>query len=137
MVESCDLNARVVREEQPRNLHGETRARNVRRFSGRVLPSDRLDLREVTQAISATLVNTPAKELADATGGSIRAAQNIREGLNSMSLVPFLNACRAIPELRSLAMEMIGCEAETDPEFIAGITQLMNAYVRKREAGGE
>ncbi|HVZ18050.1 MAG TPA: hypothetical protein VG897_13090 [Terriglobales bacterium] len=102
-------------------------------------PNDRLDVREITQAVSATLNNVSAKELADATGGSIRAAQNVREGLNAMSLAGFLNACRCIPELRALAMEMMGCEAETDPDFVKGITLLMNSYARKQmqSAGGE
>lgn len=137
MPESCAPIPSNDRGSGDRNLR-ESGDGSFRRITGnsfrRRLPSDRLSTRDVTMAVSQTLFNTPAKEIADATGGSVRAAQNVREGLNSMSLTSFLNACRSIPELRALAMEMMGCEAETDPEFVAGITHLMNAYVRKREA---
>jgi hypothetical protein len=90
-------------------------------------------VREVTETVSGVLVQFESKVLADATGGSVRAANNVREGLNAMSLTGFLNACRALPELRAAAMELMGCEAETDPEFVRGITLLMNNYVRKRQ----
>lgn len=137
MEASCAVNPRTIREEESaRTVHVESRARNVLRSDGRSLrsryPNDRLDIREITQAVTQTLSNVTAKELADATGGSIRAAQNVREGLNGMSLAGFLNACRSFPELRALAMEMMGCEAETDPEFVKGISLLMNSYVRKQ-----
>lgn len=122
--------------DETRTVRVEPRARNVQRNIGRNLRprygNDRLDPREVTEAVTETLACVTTRQLADATGGSIRAAQNVREGLNAMSLTAFLNACRRIPELRALAMELMGCEAETDPEFVKGITLLMNSYVRKQ-----
>lgn len=126
---------RTLRDgESARTVHVEPRARNVLRSKGRFLrTNDRLDVREITAAVADTLASVPAKMLADATGGSIRAAQNVREGLNAMSLAGFLNACRSIPELRALAMEMMGCEAEADPEFVKGISLLMNSYARKMQ----
>ena len=131
--ESCSVNARTIRDaETARTIHVESRARNVLRNRGNFLhTNDRLDVREITQAVATTLSNVTAKELADATGGSVRGAQNVREGLNAMGLAGFLNACRAFPELRALAMDMMGCEAETDPEFVKGISLLMNSYVRR------
>lgn len=134
--ESCAANPRTIRDgDADRTVRVEPRARNVLRFSGNSLRNERLDLREITQAVATTLSNVPAKEIADATGGSIRAAQNVREGLNAMSLAGFLNACRAFPELRALAMEMMGCEAETDPEFVKGLSLLVNSYVRRAQEG--
>ena len=139
MVSSFVQTPRTIRDgETGRSVRVESRARNVLRNRGTFLrTNDRLDVREITQAVATTLSNVTAKELADATGGSIRAAQNVREGLNAMSLAGFLNACRSIPELRALAMEMMGCEAETDPEFVKGISLLMNSYARKAQASAE
>lgn len=139
MEPSCAPNTRIVRDaDSARTVHVESRARNVLRSKGRFLrTNDRLDVREITAAVKDTLQAVPAKEIADATGGSIRAAQNVREGLNAMSLAGFLNACRSIPELRALAMEMMGCEAETDPEFVKGISLLMNSYTRKQMQEGQ
>jgi hypothetical protein len=132
---SFTQSARTTRQAEPRTVRVEHHHGNVRGHFGTSLrrraPTERLDPREVTIAVSETLAPMSAKEIADATGGSVRAAQNVREGLNAMSLTGFLNACRQFPELRALAMEMMGCEAETDPEFVAGITKLMNAYARK------
>lgn len=90
-----------------------------------------MTVEEVTKSVSSTLRPFEAKDLAHATGGSIRAAHNVREGLNAMSLTGFLNACRAIPELRALAMELMGCDGETDPEFVRGLTLLLNAHARR------
>lgn len=142
MEASFASNPRTVRDgESPRNVHVESRARNVLRNSGRSLqaryPTEKLTTREITQAVTETLHAVPTKVLADATGGSLRAAQNVREGLNGMSLTAFVNACRAIPELKALALEMLDCEAVTDPDFVKGITLLMNSYVRKQMQGEE
>lgn len=92
---------------------------------------------EVTEAISDRLRNVPAKQIQDAQGGSIRAAENVKAGLNAMSLTNFINTCRAIPELRALAVEMLGCEAETDPEFVKGLSLLMNSFARKSARAGD
>lgn len=80
----------------------------------------RLTSGDVISAIAARLRPIPPKAIAGATGSSVRAAENVKAGLNAMSLTNFLNACRAIPELRALAMQLMGCEAETDPEFLKG-----------------
>jgi hypothetical protein len=128
-------NPPTIREVPGRKYYGEEPVRNVRRQNGKDLRrrlDEKLTVLEVTQAVAATLNNVAAKEIAYATGGSIRAAQNVREGLNAMSLTGFINACRAIPELRALAMDMMGCEAETDPEFVRGIALLMNSYSRRQ-----
>jgi hypothetical protein len=92
----------------------------------------KLTVKEVTETVTDTLQSIEAKDIQEATGGSIRAAENVRQGLNSMSLTNFINACRAIPELRAVAMQMMGCEAETDPEFIRGLHHLINAHVRRQ-----
>lgn len=93
---------------------------------------EKLTVKEVTETVTETLQSIEAKDIQEATGGSIRAAENARQGLNTMSLTNFINACRAIPELRAVAMQMMGCEAETDPEFIRGLHHLINAHVRRQ-----
>lgn len=125
---------REIRHDHARSVRPE-RARSVRRFRGRTFRNDLITVEEVTQAVSATLSNTQAKQIQSATGGSIRAAQNVKEGLNCMSLTNFINAARAIPELKSLAMDMLDCEAETDPEFVRGLHHLINAHLQRN--GGE
>jgi hypothetical protein len=107
------------------------RGGNLRYAHGRNLQSY-LTTEEVTKAVSNVVNPLEDKELAHATGGSLRAANNVRNGLNAMSLTAFLNACRAIPELRALAMDLMGCDAETDPDFVRGVTLLMNSFARRR-----
>jgi hypothetical protein len=115
----------------PRGVRSEG-LRSFRRSNHRGLRDGRLlSTREVTDAVSARLVTLPTKAIQAATGGSVRAAENVKAGLNAMSLTNFLNACRAIPELRALAMELMGCEAETDPEFVKGLSLLMNSFARR------
>lgn len=92
---------------------------------------EKLTVREVTEAVTGALQPIEAKDIQEATGGSIRAAENARQGLNAMSLTNFVNACRAIPELRAVAMQMIGAEGNTDPEFHRALHHLVNSYVGK------
>lgn len=97
-----------------------------------------LTTRSVTEKVSAVLMRFPTKVIARASGSSKRAAENARQGDNSMSLTYFLRACREIPELRALAMELMGCETTVDPEFVRGIAMLQNAFVRQQaQKGGE
>lgn len=72
-----------------------------------------------------------AKEIADATGSSVRAAENAKQGMNAMRLAHFLNACREIPELRAMAMEMMGCDTEVNPDRERAIAMLINSYSRR------
>jgi hypothetical protein len=138
MISYTSKNPSIAQGHEHASFQREPVARKVQRGNSNLRRhlTEKLTNREITLAVTSTLSNTPAKIIADATGGSIRAAQNIREGLNTMSLTGFINACRDIPELRALAMEMMGCEAETDPEFVKGITLLINAYVRRHTEDG-
>lgn len=109
----------------PRKRRGDSR-QNLPR-------TEYISTREVTDRVAETLEPFSAKEVAAASGASVKAAQNSREGLNAMSLAHFLNACRAIPELRALAMELMGCETVVDPDFVRGISLLQNALARRSE----
>lgn len=135
-------------ESSPQNVRGQafpnSRGGSHRNFQGQArrtfqLPMfrkvdvgvEKLTVKEVTEAVTETLQSIEAKDIQEATGGSIRAAENARQGLNAMSLTNFINACRAIPELRAVAMQMIGAEGNTDPEFHRALHHLVNSYVRR------
>ena len=90
-----------------------------------------LTTRTVTEKVSAVLCQFPAKVIAKASGSSVRAAENIRQGDNAMSLVYFLRACQQIPELRSLAMELMGCETTINPDRERALAMLVNSYMRQ------
>lgn len=90
---------------------------------------ERFSTRDVTHAVSSALADIPAKEIADASGSSVRAAENAKQGMNAMSLAHFLNACREIPELRAMAMEMMGVEP-VNPDRERALALLVNSYVR-------
>lgn len=85
----------------------------------------------VKDRVSATISHLPAKIIAKAAGSSLKTAENARRGMNAMSLANFLNACRAIPELRALAIELMGIEIESDPDFERGLSMLVNAVARR------
>ena len=135
---SCETNPQVVpsvdgsrrRGERGAMLRGPDRSR-IRHSDSRFL-RDHLTVESVTKVVSSVLAQFEAKDIVQATGGSIRAAQNVREGLNAMSLTSFLNACRNIPELRAAALQMMGAEAETDPEFVRGLSLLVSNFVRRQ-----
>lgn len=121
----------TIRVDARGHFHGD-RQRSFRRNFHRTFQRDeKLTVEEVTKTVSGALYSFPAKEIVEATGGSLRAAENVRQGMNAMSLTAFLNACRSIPELRAVAMQLMGCEAESDPEFVRGLQHLINSHIRR------
>lgn len=108
------------------------RARNTRKFSGRQSP--KFTPNKIAEKLAGTLAQFPAKTIAQATGGSVRSAENARQALHAMSLTHFFNAAQDLPEVRALALELLGVEGITDPEFHRGIHHLINAYVRMEGA---
>lgn len=84
----------------------------------------KLTNREVAERISARIYELPAKRLAKAAGSSKQTAQNAKRGYNSMSLAHFFNACRDVPELHELALEMLGI-SQSEAEFYSKIRTMM------------
>ena len=105
----------------------------VRSFRGNQSQNDSgtLTTRNFTERVSAVLYKFPAKVIAKASGSSVRAAENVRQGENAMSLVYFLRACKQIPELKKLAMELMGCETTLNPDRERALAMLVNSYVRE------
>lgn len=110
----------------------ETVSRKFRGRDGRTL-TERYSTRDVTHAVSDVLSDFHAKEIAEASGSSVRAAENAKQGMNAMSLAHFLNACREIPELRAMAMQMMGCSEVINPDRERAIAMLVNSYVQRGE----
>lgn len=104
--------------------------RNFQRRDSRTL-QQHYSTRDVTEAVSGVLTDFQAKEIAEASGSSVRAAENAKQGMNAMSLAHFLNACREIPELRAMAMKMMGCETVIDPDRERALAMLVASYVRR------
>jgi hypothetical protein len=90
---------------------------------------ERFSTRDVTHALADVLSDFHAKEIAEASGSSVRAAENAKQGMNAMSLAHFLNACREIPELKAMAMSMMGVEP-INPDRERAMALLVNSYVR-------
>lgn len=103
--------------------------RKFQRRDSRII-REHFTTREVTHAVSDVLADFHAKDIAEATGSSVRAAENAKQGINAMSLAHFLNACRAIPEMKALAMELMGCETVVNPDRERALAMLVNSYVR-------
>jgi len=116
--------------EEQMTISLDSRSRSFQRRSGKTF-RERFSTRDVTHAVAAVLVDFQAKEIADATGSSVRAAENAKQGMNAMSLAHFLNACREIPELRAMAMQMMGCETTINPDRERALAMLVNSYVRQ------
>lgn len=102
--------------------------RNFQRKDPRIL-QERISTRCVTNALAEVLAPFHAKEIAEASGSSVRAAENAKQGMNAMSLAHFLNACREIPELRAMALEFMGCEP-INPDRECALAMLVQSYAR-------
>lgn len=111
----------------------ETARRNFQRRPSRTI-RERFSTRDVTHAVSDVLSDFHAKEIAEASGSSVRAAENAKQGMNAMSLAHFLNACREIPELRAMAMEMMGVEP-INPDRERALAMLANSYLQQQQRG--
>jgi len=111
----------------------ETVSRKFRGRDGRTL-QQRYSTRDVTRAVSDVLSDFHAKEIAEASGSSVRAAENAKQGMNAMSLAHFLNACREIPELRAMAMQMMGVDP-INPDRERALAMLVNSYSQQQGRG--
>lgn len=86
---------------------------------------------QVIRGVQSIVLQFPIKQIADEAGSTPRAVENVRNGECAMSLRNFFNLCRANPRVRALAAPLMGLE-ETDPDFVQGMSLLMNSLVRQR-----
>jgi hypothetical protein len=95
----------------------------------------RMDGRDLPARIQDATRNIPAKILAKAAKCSVRAAENAKQGISALSLGHFLNAAKDIPELRAMAMELMGCETEINPDRERALAMLVNSYTQQQGRG--
>jgi len=117
--------ASTYRVPQPRK-HSEAK----RMASSYDLTRKKLGRRDVGPRLQAALQNVTAKELARATGESVSAAENAKAGRTGMNLAAFFNACREIPELKAMAMELMGVPP-ADAGVERKLTELVNAVLKR------
>jgi hypothetical protein len=94
----------------------------------------RVDGRDLPVRIQTATRNIPAKVLAKAAKCSVRTAENAKQAVSTLSLDHFLNACRDIPELRALALEVMGCDP-INPDRERAIAMLVNSYTQQQGRG--
>lgn len=93
-----------------------------------------LTKQEVMRECQVIALSMPMKVAAEKADVTPRAIENVRNGESAFSLHSFLNLCRQDPRTRALAMRLMGCQGETDPEFVEGITLLYNQLQRRQQS---
>lgn len=78
------------------------------------------------------ILRFPVRQVAEEQGATQRAVENQRNGESAISLRNMINWCRANPRVRAEFMRLMGCDGETDPDFVQGISLLVNKLVRER-----
>jgi len=73
-----------------------------------------------------------AKEVGELSGCGVRAAENIKQGRNGMTMAHLVAMCRNDPMFRAEFFRFCGGHLEVDPEFVAGLSMAVNSYVRKQ-----
>lgn len=93
-----------------------------------------LTANDVAGALKSIVLQFPIADVAKDTGSTTRAIENVRAGECGMQFFKIVNACRRNPRFRAQIMALLGCEGETDPDFVQGISLLFNSLARR---GGE
>ena len=73
-------------------------------------------------------------EVCEDTGSTPRAIENVRAGECGMAFYKVVNWSRRNPRTRARVMRLLGCEGETDPDFLEGLHLLIQAHVRRDSA---
>ena len=84
----------------------------------------------LTAKIQTATRNIPAKVLARAAHCSVRTAENAKQGVTTLSLEHFLRAAAEIPELRALALDMMGADP-INPDRERALAMLVSSYMRQ------
>lgn len=73
-----------------------------------------------------------AKEIARKTGQSPRTAEAVKTGRNCLTMAHLVNMCRADPQFAAAFAEYVGLLLPGDAAFAGALTQVFNAYQRRR-----
>lgn len=96
--------------------------------------SGELTQREVMKTCQVIAFSRPIKEMAEIADVVPRAIENVRKGESAFSLLSLAKISRVDPRARALAMRLLGCEDETDPDWVQGISLLRNFMARSPAA---
>lgn len=110
---------------------------NTRRTMGgaRRQNSSRLSTAQFTDWIQEQARGYGEKELADITGLSLKAVQNLRLGRSACSGTTLANWCLGDPTFLARYHHFCGGYSETDPEFQQGLALLANSIARRFNKG--
>lgn len=95
----------------------------------------RVSTAELVDFIKAQALKRRTKELAELTGLTQKGVANLRQGLAGASAQTISTWCRNDPAFRADYFAWVGGYLENDPEFVAGLSRLINNYARKLHGG--
>lgn len=81
--------------------------------------------------LAAFFVNTSAKKIANDAGINLRAAENVKQGRNGLTMAHLENLCNSNPDFRTAWFaERCGGKLKASPEQVALAYRLLNSIER-------
>lgn len=72
----------------------------------------------------------PAKIIANDAGINLRAAENVKQGRNGLTMAHLENLCNSNPEFRAAWFVRCGGHLETNPHQVAALYRAFNGIMR-------
>lgn len=105
--------------------------RDSRNFNrGEQSKTERSATSDCARWLAAFFRSTPAKVIANDAGVNLRAAENVKQGRNGLTMAHLENLCRSNPDFRAAWFARCGGFLEGDPEMVAALSKAINAIVR-------
>jgi hypothetical protein len=80
--------------------------------------------------------NTPAKVIANDAGINLRAAENVKQGRNGLTMAHLENLCNSNADFRAAWFaERCGGKLEGDPELVADLSRVINRLMQQQGRG--
>lgn len=76
--------------------------------------------------------DTPAKIIANDAGVNLRAAENVKQGRNGLTMAHLENLCKSNAKFRAAWFRRCGGILEGSPEMVAALTKAINEVVREQ-----
>lgn len=73
-----------------------------------------------------------SKEISALTGAGTRAAENIKQGRNGITMAHLVAWCRNDPSFRAEFFKFCGGHLEGEPEMVAALSHAINAVLQRR-----
>jgi hypothetical protein len=132
MGEQPGKNRTSLRGSQRETVPGTSARKSSSLFTKNSSPLPPLSTAELIRETQGIVLQFPTYQVAEEQGASPRAIENQRNGESAISLRNAINWARRNPRVRARFMYLMGCESETDPDFVQGISLLFNEFVRLR-----